>query len=89
LAPNDPDSHSNLAWVYSKNKDHLSAVIEYRLALQIDPKNGQLHKALGLEFKDLGDTNSAIAQLLSARKLLPADYEVKLALDSLMPKGKN
>ncbi|MBL0188751.1 MAG: hypothetical protein IPP97_23770 [Candidatus Obscuribacter sp.] len=64
-------------------------MIEYRLALQIDPKNGQLQKALGLELRESGDLNSAIAQLLSARKLLPGDDEVKRTLQSLMPKGQN
>lgn len=47
-----------------------------------------MHKALALELKDIGDHNSAVAEMLTASQMLPNDYEVKLALQSLMPKVK-
>ena len=53
--------------------------------MQIDPKNAQLHKALAMELKDAGDNNGAIAELLTCRQMLPTDYEVKLALQTLSP----
>jgi hypothetical protein len=51
-------------------------------------QNGQLHKALALELKDAGDTSSAIAELMTAKHMLPNDYEIGLALQSLLPKSK-
>ena len=89
LAPNDPDTHSNLAWVYAKKGDYRSAVIEYHLALKIAPKNPRLHRALGLALRDMGDLNGAIAELLTTTKMAPGDHEAKLALQSLMQQRKS
>jgi Flp pilus assembly protein TadD len=61
-------------------------VIEYRLAIKIDPKNAQLHRALALALSDNGDVNGAIAELLTTTKMMPRDYESKLALQALIQK---
>jgi Flp pilus assembly protein TadD, contains TPR repeats len=86
LAPNDPDTHSSLAWVYSENGDHASAVMQYRLALNIDPKNGRLHKSLAMALKDRGDIDGAIAELFTTTKMLPHDYDARLALKEMIDK---
>ena len=76
--------HTHLAWVYQSLGDHQSAVTHYRLALKLDPKNSNLHRALGLALSDNGDINGAIAELLTTTKLTPSDEKAKLCLQSLM-----
>ncbi len=60
--------------------------MQYRLAVAINPKNPELHKALGMALKERGDVNGAIAELLATTKMMPHDYESELALQSLMQK---
>ena len=86
MAPNAAAAHTNLAWVYGKKGDYQAAVIEYGLALKIDPKNVALHRSLGLALSDNGDVNGAIAELLTTTKLLPRDYESKMKLQALLQK---
>jgi len=88
LAPNDPDTHSNLGWVYGKKGDFLSSATELRVALKIDPLNASRHRALGMALRDLGDIDGAIAELLTTTQMAPKDYEANLALKSLMQKRK-
>ena len=84
LAPNNPDSHSHLAWLYDKKGDYRDAVTEYRLALRINPKDLRLHKALGIALSEDGDPNGAIAELLTTIKMFPKDQDSKLTLQALM-----
>jgi hypothetical protein len=73
-----------LAWVVSVIANRHD---QYRLALSTDLKR-PVAQGLALELKDAGDTSSAIAELMTAKHMLPNDYEIGLPLQSLLPKSK-
>ncbi len=62
--------------------------MQYKLASQIDPKNTELRRALGLSLRDQGDIDGAIAELLYVTRQNPHDDEILLALNELMQKRK-
>src|SRR6266536_6051412 len=54
------------------------AIIEFRIAAQIDPRSGEVRKKLGRAYLDINDNAHALGEFVRAADLLPDDLEVQL-----------
>lgn len=60
------------------------AIIEYRNAIDIDPKFGEARKKLAAAYAHTGDGQHALEEYVRAADLLPNDVEVQLAAGSYL-----
>jgi putative PEP-CTERM system TPR-repeat lipoprotein len=60
------------------------AVIEYRNAIQIDPRFGEARKGLARTLAALGDRASALDEYVRAADLLPDDVDLQLAAGTML-----
>jgi tetratricopeptide (TPR) repeat protein len=69
--------------------DYKTAVIQYRLAAQVDPQFGDAHYKLGQAYERLGDLPNAYKEFVRAADLLPQDAAVqKRAANYLLGAGQ-
>ena len=54
------------------------AIIEYRIAAQIDPASGEVRKKLGQAYLEVQDNAHALDEFVRAADLLPGDVDVQL-----------
>src|SRR5579872_6224122 len=73
LSPAEPQYLSELAAVLREQKKLAEAIIYYRQALAIDPKNVPLRRNLAQTFWDLGRWQEAKLELQTVLKATPAD----------------
>ncbi|WP_163932689.1 sulfotransferase [Paraferrimonas sp. SM1919] len=71
---------SDLAFIYSSLEQHQASASCYQQALQISPKQADLHFNYGAELKFLGELKQAKKHFKIATKLNPNDSEAKLQL---------
>src|SRR5262245_8845602 len=54
------------------------AIIEYRIATQLNPQSANAHRQLGQSYLDIGDRAHALSEFARAADLLPDDVTVQL-----------
>ena len=84
LAPNDVDTHINLAQVFSKRGEHEFSVQQYKMARKLRPKSLRIQKALAKELSQTQNLDEAIAEMSLIAQQLPLDEQVKLDLNALL-----
>src|ERR1700676_3292527 len=73
LAPNDPDTHYNLALTLKYKGDARPAEEEFEAALRLKPNWSDARYGLGATYYDLHEPQAALKELHSAVKLNPAN----------------
>ena len=63
---------------YVGQQKYLEAVVEYRNAIQKDPRSGEARYRLAETYEQLGDSESAFREYVRAADLLPANKEAQL-----------
>ena len=63
------------------------AIIEYRVALQADPRFGEAHQKLADAYARIGDGEDAFKEVMRAADLLPDDLNLQLAAGDLLRRG--
>src|SRR5262245_3988153 len=76
--------HTQRGDAYVADGKATSAIIEYRLAIQLDPLLGEPRKKLGRLYSDAGDLTRALYEYTRAADLLPDDLEVQLTAGQLL-----
>jgi putative PEP-CTERM system TPR-repeat lipoprotein len=69
---------------YARQHKPKEAIIEYRAALQLDPKFGQARLRLAENYDAGGDTREAFHEYLRAADLLPDNVDLQLKAGSLL-----
>jgi len=80
LAPNDAQTHRELADAYASQARHDEALVELVAALLIAPRDAQAHAAVGGVFLDTGHPADAVTALTRALRLAPTRYQTHYAL---------
>jgi tetratricopeptide (TPR) repeat protein len=80
-------SHISLAENYLLELDYVAAIAEYRMAIQIDPKNADYYIALAEVYIEMGDTPAAIAVLEEGLAAVdePDKKKIQDLIDELTP----
>jgi putative PEP-CTERM system TPR-repeat lipoprotein len=63
---------------YAKDKKFAEAIVEYRSALQADPKYAEAFVGLGEAYIQIGDIKTALASFTRAADLLPQNVNVQI-----------
>lgn len=71
--PNNTVLLGQLAELFSKNNNYPKALENYNKALEINPKDVELYKDLGLTYFLIGEYDNAIAQMQESLKIKPDD----------------
>eukprot|EP01094_Clydonella_sp_ATCC50884_P024258 TRINITY_DN6030_c1_g1_i1.p1 TRINITY_DN6030_c1_g1~~TRINITY_DN6030_c1_g1_i1.p1 ORF type:complete len:275 (+),score=62.35 TRINITY_DN6030_c1_g1_i1:3-827(+) len=74
---------ANLAACHGKLEDYHAVVDCCIQGLRMDNSSAKLHYRLGCAYISLGDLDNALRSLATAHKLVPADKNVKKALDRI------
>jgi len=76
--PNDPATHSNLANIYIKKADNYAnkqmydlALIEFKKAIEFNPKDYVAHNNIGILYKQKGDIKKAMEEYTKALEINP------------------
>ena len=69
---------------YAANEQYDEAIIEYRRAIQIDPKDGDARLTLANAFLKVGVVSDALRELFRAGDLLPNNTGVQITIGSLL-----
>ena len=78
------DDHLLKANAYVEQARFREAVIEYRSALQIDPKRGDIRLKLADVYMRLGELRGALGESVRAADLLPKDVSAQLRAGNLL-----
>ena len=65
------DAHHNLGLIYHSQGDLEAAAVEYKKAIEADPKNADAHHNLGLIYHSQGDLDTAISEYQIAIEINP------------------
>ena len=68
---------------YVARKQYQEAIVEYRNALQHDPKSGEARKKLAGAYARAGDGEAAAREYLKAAELLPNDLRVQVTVGQM------
>lgn len=69
---------------YVSQQKYREAIIEYRRALQYDPRFGEAHLKLGRSYLAIGDAQHAYPELVRAGDFLPDNAEAQLQADQVL-----
>ena len=69
---------------YAASGKNNEAIIEYRRAVQLDPKDGDVRLKLARTFLAVGATSSGLREMLRAGDLLPDNADVQIAIGNLL-----
>src|SRR5262245_58799018 len=70
--------------VYVEKKRLAEAIIEYRAALQLDPRAGAVHVKLAEACMSVNDVRCALSAYVRAADLVPTDIEAQLNAGKLL-----
>jgi tetratricopeptide (TPR) repeat protein len=73
LAPNSLEAHWARAYILQLTDNGEQAILEYLLAIQINPNISEIHLELGVTYRGLGVIDSAIQQYTLANTYNPSD----------------
>ena len=73
---------------YAARQQHAEAVIEYRNALQQDPRFGPARLALAASYRALGDNTNASIEFVRAADLLPDNIDVQVHAGNILLVGR-
>ena len=82
-----PAAHVASAAAYESNKDYSNAILEYRAALQQDPKLGEARIKLGDLYARTGDAQNAFREYVRAADTLPDNIDAQLKAGALLLLG--
>ena len=71
LRPDDDTIKINLSVFYQRQKDYKKAEEVLKYLLSKNPQNANLHYRLGLVYKDAGQYEAAVSELLKSMELAP------------------
>ncbi|MBI4746660.1 MAG: tetratricopeptide repeat protein [Deltaproteobacteria bacterium] len=74
-SPHNPRGHNNLGNAYKKTGDRDSALIEYELAVKLNPSFSDAHNNLGVLYRDRGLLNEAIKEYKLAARYSSTYYK--------------
>ena len=83
-ARNSATDHVRKAAAFEAQKDHANAIIEYRTALQLDPKLGAARVALGDVYASISDAQSALREYVRAADTMPESIDAQLKAGTLL-----
>jgi len=69
---------------YFAKSNYYSAIIEYRVAVQLDATSGEARKKLGSAYLRVNDSQHALQEYVRAADLLPDDLDVQLTAGRLL-----
>jgi tetratricopeptide (TPR) repeat protein len=69
---------------YAAKKQVKEAIVEYRHAVQIDPKYAEARLKLGNAYEQIGDLQDAFRELVRAADLMPENTELQLKVASYL-----
>lgn len=72
------DAHVMKADSYVEQKRYPEAIIEYRNALQLDPKRGDVRSKLGQAYAQVKEPGNAVREYVRAADLLPNDVKAQI-----------
>ncbi len=75
--------HANLGYAYSQIKNYGLAIMEYRRAIKYNPRNAQIHYALGMLYESKFQSDLANSELEKAVSLDPENELYDEALENL------
>src|SRR5579871_2173418 len=76
--------HMNRADEYAAKKDFANAIVEYRTALQQDPKLGMARMKLGDIYAQINDGQSAYREYVRAADTMPDSVDAQLKAGALL-----
>ncbi|MCU1385659.1 MAG: tetratricopeptide repeat protein, partial [Acidobacteria bacterium] len=79
--------HLQSAAAYQSKKDYANAIVEYRAALQADPKQGEARLKLGDIYAQIGDAQNAYREYVRAADTLPDSSDAQLKAGALLLLG--
>ncbi len=82
-----PADHIRNAAAFEAKKDYANAMLEYRAALQSDPKLGDARLKLGDIYAQLGDAQNAYREYVRAADTLPDSTDAQLKAGALLLLG--
>ncbi len=83
-APEEPHYHYLLGFIYSIREHWAKAVKEFKVAIRLDPRNGEYERGLGWAIFNGGDQTGGLAYLYKAKELSPTDANVLTDLATAM-----
>ena len=82
-----PADHVRNAAGFEAKKDYANAILEYRAALQSDPKLGEARLKLGDIYAQLGDAQNAYREYVRAADTMPDSADAQLKAGALLLLG--
>jgi tetratricopeptide (TPR) repeat protein len=82
-----PADHVRSAAGFEAKKDYANAILEYRAALQSDPKLGDARLKLGDIYAQLGDAQNAYREYVRAADTMPDSADAQLKAGALLLLG--
>jgi len=76
LSPNNPNYHYILGFIFSIRKEWDKAIIEFDIAVNKEPGNGEYLRGLGWSIYCSGDTAKGLALLKDANRLAPTNTNI-------------
>jgi len=81
------DAHLKSAADYEAKKEYASAIVEYRAALQLDPKLGEARIKLGDLYARTSDAQNAYREYVRAADTMPDNIDAQLKAGALLLLG--
>src|SRR5689334_21833818 len=83
-APDNADDHLRRADAYVERGEDQEAIIEYRVAVQLDPMRGDVRFKLGDTYMRVGNRPAALREYVRAADLMPRDRKAQMAAGNLL-----
>jgi putative PEP-CTERM system TPR-repeat lipoprotein len=78
------DEHFAKGNSYSESSQYKEAIVEYKLALQADPRRGDVLMKLGAADLQVGDVRAALGDFVRAADVLPENAEAQVKAGSML-----